>query len=164
VRLNPSDRTLHKPVNTCQKLLANKKVLVCSKNKLTLTALLLCTPIFQSLVGGATTEDEALEIQQECQPDLLITSEDLEKGYGIRLVETIKKRAPDLKALIFLQRETPEVVQEAMEAGAHGVMFTSSIGTGNGDFIQALTTTAGGGIYSQWPLEKLSARNPDQPQ
>ena len=59
-----------------------------------------------------TTEDEALEIQQECQPDLLITSEDLEKGYGIRLVETIKKRTPDLKALIFLQRETPEVVQE----------------------------------------------------
>ena len=79
MRLNPSDRTLQKAANTCQRLLANKKVLVCSKNKLTLTALLLCTPIFQSLVGGATTEDEALEIQQECQPDLLITSEDLEK-------------------------------------------------------------------------------------
>ena len=45
------------------------------------------------------------------------------------------------------ERETPEVVQEAMEAGADGVMFTSSIGTGNGDFIQALTTTSGGGIY-----------------
>jgi DNA-binding NarL/FixJ family response regulator len=147
VRLNPSDRTLQKAASTCQKLLADKKVLVCSKNKLTLTALVLCTPILQSLVGGATTEDEALEIAEECKPDLLITSEDLEKGYGIRLVETIKKRTPDLKALIFLQRETPVVVQEAMEAGADGVMFTSSIGTGNGDFIQALTTTSSGGIY-----------------
>jgi DNA-binding NarL/FixJ family response regulator len=147
VRLNPCDRTLQKAANTCQKLLADKKVLVCSKNKLTLTALVLCTPILQSLVGGATTEDEALEIAEECKPDLLITSEDLEKGYGIRLVETIKKRTPDLKALIFLQRETPVVVQEAMEAGADGVMFTSSIGTGNGDFIQALTTTSSGGIY-----------------
>ena len=58
-----------------------------------------------------------------------------------------QKRTLDLKALIFLQRETPEVVQEAMEAGDDGVMFTSSIGTGNGDFIQALTTTIGGGIY-----------------
>ena len=147
MRLNPSDRTLQKAASTCQKLLADKKVLVCSKNKLTLTALVLCTPILQSLVGGATTEDEALEIAQESKPDLLISSEDLEKGYGIRLVETIKKRTPDLKALIFLQRETSEVVQEAMEAGADGVMFTSSIGTGNGDFIQALTTTSSGGIY-----------------
>ena len=147
MRLNPSDRTLQKAASTCQKLLADKKVLICSKNKLTLTALILATPMFQSWVGGATTEDEALEIQQECKPDLLITSEDLEKGYGIRLVETIKKRSPELKALIFLQRETPEVVQEAMEAGADGVMFISSIGTGNGDFIQALTTTSSGGIY-----------------
>jgi DNA-binding NarL/FixJ family response regulator len=160
VRLNPSDRTLQKAASTCQKLLADKKVLVCSKNKLTLTALVLCTPILQSLVGGATTEDEALEIAQESKPDLLITSEDLEKGYGIRLVETIKKRTPDLKALIFLQRETSEVVQEAMEAGADGVMFTSSIGTGNGDFIQALTTTSSGGIYYPKAVREAVTKKP----
>ena len=77
----------------------------------------------------------------------MITSEDLEKGYGIRLVEIAKQKSPDLKALIFLKRETPEVVQEAMEAGADGVMFNSSIGSGNGDFIQALSTTNSGGIY-----------------
>ena len=51
------------------------------------------------------------------------------------MLKPLKKRTPDLKALIFLQRETPEVVQEAMEAGADGVIFTSSIATGNGDFI-----------------------------
>lgn len=34
-----------------------------------------------------------------------------------------------------------------MEACADGVMFTTSIGTGNGDFIQAITTTAEGRIY-----------------
>lgn len=160
MRLNPSDRTLQKAASTCQKLLADKKVLVCSKNKLTLTALVLCTPILQSLVGGATTEDEALEIAQQSKPDLLITSEDLEKGYGIRLVETIKKRTPDLKALIFLQRETSEVVQEAMEAGADGVMFTSSIGTGNGDFIQALTTTSSGGIYYPKAVREAVTKKP----
>ncbi|WP_237699284.1 response regulator transcription factor [Synechococcus sp. CC9311] len=127
--------------------MANKKVLVCSKNRLTLTALCLCTPILQSLVGGATTEDEALQVQQKNHPDILITSEDLESGYGIRLVEKAKNYSPELKALIFLQRETPEVVQEAMEAGADGVMFISSIGTGDGDFINALSTTNSGGIY-----------------
>ncbi len=143
----PSEKPLQKAADACQKLLINKKVLVCSKNRLTLSALCLCTPILQSLVGGATTEDEALYVLQESHPDILITSEDLEKGYGIRLVEKAKDHSPDLKALIFLQRETPEVVQEAMEAGADGVMFMSSIGTGDGDFIHALSTTNSGGIY-----------------
>ncbi len=138
---------MKKAAEACQKLLAKKRVLVSSKNRLTLSALCLCTPILQSLVGGATTEDEALQIQKESNPDILITSEDLEKGYGIRLVEIAKQKSPDLKALIFLKRETPEVVQEAMEAGADGVMFNSSIGSGNGDFIQALSTTNSGGIY-----------------
>ena len=147
VRINPSELPLQKAADACKKLLANKKVLVCSKNRLTLTALCLCTPILQSLVGGATTENEALQVQQENHPDILITSEDLESGYGIRLVEKAKNYSPELKALIFLQRETPEVVQEAMEAGADGVMFISSIGTGDGDFINALSTANSGGIY-----------------
>ena len=147
MRINPSKLPLQKAADACKKLLANKKVLVCSKNRLTLTALCLCTPILQSLVGGATTEDEALQVQQKNHPDILITSEDLESGYGIRLVEKAKNYSPELKALIFLQRETPEVVQEAMEAGADGVMFISSIGTGDGDFINALSTANSGGIY-----------------
>ena len=103
--INPSELPLQKAADVCQRMLANKKVLVCSKNRLTLSALCLCTPILQSLVGGATTEDEALYVFQESHPDILITSEDLEKGYGIRLVEKIKDHSPELKALIFLQRE-----------------------------------------------------------
>ena len=135
--------------------MANKRVLVCSKNRLTLTAVSLAEPILQSLVDSTTTEDEVLQIQLESNPDLLITSEDLERVYGIRLVEKAKKQCPDLKALIFLSRETPEVVQEAMEAGADGVIFISSIGTGDGDFINSLRTTNHGGIY--YPRAVLEA-------
>ena len=155
MRINPSEGALQKAVDACKKMLENKRVLVCSRNRLTLTAVSLADPILQSLVGGTTTEDEALQIQLESNPDLLITSEDLERGYGIRLVEKAKKQSPDLKALIFLSRETPEVVQEAMEAGADGVMFISSIGTGDGDFIHALRTTNSGGIY--YPRAVLEA-------
>ena len=142
-------------------MLANKRVLVCSKNRLTLTAVSLAEPILQSLIGGATTEDEALQIQLESNPDLLITSEDLERGYGIRLVEKAKQQSPDLKALIFLSRETPEVVQEAMEAGADGVMFVSSIGTGDGDFIMLYAQPTVGvftirGLYLKQQPQKLN--------
>ena len=147
VLINPKDQPLMQAADQCQKLLKDKRVLVCSKNRLTLTALCLCSPILQSLVGGATTEDEGLELQLQTNPDLLITSEDLEKGYGIRLVEKVKLHNPKIIALIFLGRETTDVVHEAMDAGADGVMFISSVGSGHGDFINALTTTNDGGVY-----------------
>ena len=138
---------LRKAAEQCRELLSDKRVLICSKNRLTLTALCLCTPILQSLIGGATTEDEGLDLQKQFNPEILITSEDLEKGYGIRLVEKAKLHSPNIIALIFLARETTEVVHEAMDAGADGVMFISSIGSGHGDFINALNTTNHGGVY-----------------
>ena len=49
-----------------------------------------------------------------------------------------------------------------MEAGADGVMFTSSICRGNGDFIQALTTTAGGGIYYPMAVREAVSKKPLQ--
>ena len=124
-----------------------KKVLVCDGNRISLSALCLCVPLLPLLVGGATTEDEGMEIALESNPDLVITSEELEKGYGIRLVARIKRALPKAKVLIYLKRETTEVVQEAMEAAADGVIFGSSIGSGDGDFINALKTTNSGGIY-----------------
>jgi two-component system, NarL family, response regulator LiaR len=134
------------------RLLANRRILVAVGNRLTLTSTVMAPPINQSLVGGATTEEEALELQLEHNPDILITSESLEKGYGVRLVERAKRHNPDITALIFIQRETHEVVEEAMEAGADGVMLVSSIGTGHGDFINALRTTSKGGIYFPQPV------------
>jgi len=130
-----------------ESLLANKKILVCSGDRLTLTATILTPEIKQSLIGGATTEDEALDIFFDRKPDLLITSEHLERGYGIRLIEKVKRHSPSTKALIFLRRESCDVVKEARDAGADGVMFVSTIGSGDGDFINALRITSKGGIY-----------------
>ena len=147
MRIDLSNTQLMDSVQHTTKLLANKRILFCNESRLTLTAAVFTPSIAQSLVGGTTTEEEAITIQRETNPDLLITSEYLEKGYGIRLIEKAKLYNPNITALIFIARETPEVVNEAMEAGADGVMFCSSIGTGDGDFINALRRTRDGGIY-----------------
>ena len=57
--------------------------------------------------------------------------------------------------LIFLSRESQDVVQEAMEAHADGVMFRSSMGTGRGDFIQALQTLSSGAVYYPEDVRRL---------
>ncbi len=147
MRIDLSNTQLMESVKHTTALLANKRLLLCNGSRLTLTAAIMTQAIQQSLIGGTTTEDEALDIQLEENPDLLITSEYLERGYGIRLIERAKQRCPEIKALIFLSRETRDGVTEAMNAGADAVMFTSSIGTGDGDFINALRRIKEGGIY-----------------
>ena len=99
--IDPNEYPLRQAVDQCQALLSQKKVLVCSKNRLTLSSLCLCTPILQSLIGGATTEDEGLDLQLKFNPDILITSEDLETGYGIALSKKSKYTIPKLKHLFF---------------------------------------------------------------
>ncbi|WP_063404101.1 helix-turn-helix transcriptional regulator, partial [Prochlorococcus marinus] len=93
------------------------------------------------------------------RPDILFTSDDLEQGYGIDLVKEAKLVSTEIKALIFLRRETKEVVDEALDAGADGVMFVSSVGSGNGDFIQSLLTTLKGGIYYPADVRDLARDN-----
>ena len=59
-----------------------------------------------------------------------------------------------------LARETPEGVQEAMEAFADGVIFKSSLGTGLGDLISALHTIAAGGVYYPEEIRRIAASVP----
>ena len=63
---------------------------------------------------------------------------DLETGYGMNLLRRVKAELPTCQLLIVLVRETQAVVQEAMQAYADAVIFKSSLGTGKGDFVQAL--------------------------
>ena len=73
-------------------------------------------------MGAATTEDEGFELVMSRQPDLLICSSDLEVGYGLNLLKRVKTARPTCLLLIVLVRETPEVVQEAMDCFANGVI------------------------------------------
>lgn len=147
LELHPSSLPLRQAVKSCEAHLAKSRVVVCMGDRLTLTSFCMASPIQPSLVGAATTEEEGLAMVRSTKPDVVIASEDLEIGYGIRLVETIKSNNPNIRLLIFLRRESQDVVQEAISAGADGVMFVSSLGTGEGDFIQALSNTTNGGVY-----------------
>ena len=67
----------------------------------------------------------------------------------------MKTELPACQLLIVLERETQAVVKEAMEAYADAVIFKSSLGTGNGDFIQALQTLSEEGVYLPEEIRRL---------
>jgi len=158
--------TISQAIQTCKDLLEGHRIVVAMGDRLALTGICLAPFIAPGLVGGATTEDEGLRLVQQLRPDLLLLTEDLEPGYGIRLMQRVHEHGAGTRMLIFLSRETQEVVQEAMQAHADGVIFRSSMGSGRGDFIQALQTLSRGGVYYPEDVREMvvSPHSDDRPQ
>ena len=84
-----------------------------------------------------------------------MVSDDLEVGYGVRLLERLKQQQPSCRVLILLRRESDNVVKEALEAGADGVIFNSSLGSGQREFVKALRALVGGGVYYPTSVRNL---------
>lgn len=163
MELRLESRALQEAQDRATVLLRSQRVVACMGDRFALSCLCMAEPIQRSMVGAATTEDEGLELVLRTRPDLLICSSDLERGYGIDLLRRVKADLPTCQLLILLVRETQEVVQEAMEAFADAVIFKSSLGTGKGDFMQALETLAEGGVYFPEEIRRLGAAQAPRP-
>ena len=96
-------------------LLKGRSKLLCFGDRLLLAALALGQIFQDGLIGACTTEQEALAHAVQA-PDLALVTEDLEQGYGISLVRELRQRWPECICLLFLRRETQEVVREALDA------------------------------------------------
>ena len=131
--------------------------MACCGDRFTLACLCLAEPIRRAVVGAATTEEEGFELVLRHKPSLLMCSSDLETGYGMNLRRRVKAELPTCQLLIVLVRETQAVVQEAMQAYADAVIFKSSLGTGKGDFVQALQALSEGGVYLPEEIRHLGA-------
>ena len=163
MELRLESRSTHEAIDAAARFFQNQKVVACFGDRLTLTCLCLAEPMRRAVRGAATTEDEGVELVLRHQPSLLICSSDLETGYGMNLLRRVKAELPTCQLLIVLARETQAVVQEAMQAHADAVIFKSSLGTGKGDFIQALNTLAAGGVYFPEEIRQLGAAQAPNP-
>ena len=157
MELRLDSRPLQEAVSQVTELLKNRRLVAVFGDRLALISFTLMEPVRLSVVGAATTEDEGFELVLRTHPDLLICSSDLETGYGINLLRRVKLELPTCQMLIVLMRETQASVQEALQAFADGVIFKSSLGSGHGDFISAMTTVAEGGVYYPAEIRRLAS-------
>jgi len=129
-------------------MLKGKRIVLAIGDQLSLAAIALIPVIRYGSVGNFTTQQEAATACHSKQPDLLLVTDELQQGNGIALLNEVRKLSPDTKALIFLKRETPDVVRDAINSGATGVIFVSSIGLGpGGDFMRSLAAAWEGGDF-----------------
>lgn len=81
-------------------------------------------PVWQ-IVGEASDGLEGLQKSAELQPDLILLDLGLPKLNGIDAARKIRSISPKSRILFVSENRCPELVQEALAAGAHGYVVKS---------------------------------------
>ena len=148
LRYHPDSSVIREEVEATIPLLTAKRFVISSGNKLQLAAMCHAWFIKGGLVGGFTTEKETVECCESEKPDFLLIVDDLEVGYALSAIRTVKDVSPTTKCILFTERETLAVVRDALNSATDGVVFFSSIGLGmGGDFGPSIRAVSEGTIY-----------------
>lgn len=96
------------------------------------------------VVGEAASAEAALELLQECKPDLALVDIGMKDVGGIELTRTVVSRHPQVAVLILSMYDNPEYVLQAMLAGARGYVLKDGP---SAQIVHAVKAVAGGGTY-----------------
>jgi DNA-binding NarL/FixJ family response regulator len=96
------------------------------------------------VVGEAGDGLKAVEVCEQTQPDVCLLDAKLPGLNGTEALRRIIKRLPRIRVLVFSGYETPEMVREVIEAGAHGFVEKTAP---MDELRKGLDIVASGGTY-----------------
>ncbi len=124
--------------------------------------------------GEASTQEEALSLIKENQPDLILVDIFLASGNGLELIKQVKSRYPSIKMLVISAFQDSLYAERALRAGALGYLNKQQ---SSGRVIEAIRTVLlgetfvdqeigrrlinqalSGAVISNSPLEQLTDR------
>jgi two-component system response regulator DevR len=76
-----------------------------------------------AVVGEAGCADEALRRCAELSPDVVLLDMQLPGGNGVRVVQELRKRRPEIAVLVVTMHDASGLVRAAMSAGARGYVL-----------------------------------------
>ena len=96
------------------------------------------------IVGESGDGLQACQLCLDLKPDLLVLDARLPGLGGVDILRRISKQLKNTRVLVFSAYESPALVREMLEAGAHGFVEKTA---GLGEFKKGLETIATGGTY-----------------
>lgn len=78
------------------------------------------------VIGEASDGAEALEKAKELSPDVMVLDVTMPRMNGLEACRVLRKRAPQLEILFVTQHDSPQMMREALEAGARGYVVKSN--------------------------------------
>jgi DNA-binding NarL/FixJ family response regulator len=88
--------------------------------------------------GEATTGREALTMALDLKPDLLVLDVGLPELNGIEVARHVQRELPAAAVLIVTMHDSDQIVQDAMDAGAKGLVLKAEAGRTLADAVRAV--------------------------
>jgi DNA-binding NarL/FixJ family response regulator len=79
------------------------------------------------VVGEAANGREAVEKAAKLKPDVAIIDISMPELDGVEVARQIREAVPDTKVLVMTMHESDQMVQRALDAGAHGYILKSDL-------------------------------------
>jgi len=105
------------------------------------------------IVGEASDGIEALEKVSSLQPDVIVLDVTMPRMNGIEACRLIQQRTPGREVLFVTQHDSPQMLREALAAGARGYVVKSNLAR---DLVEAVEA-----VSQHRPFTAL-ARQPQQ--
>lgn len=94
-----------------------------------------------TVVGEASSEEEAVKQALELEPDIVLMDIRLAGGSGIEACQQIKEQRPDMKVLMLTSFAEDELLFAAIRAGATGYLLKQ---VNSSDLVRAIEAAARG--------------------
>ena len=78
------------------------------------------------VIGEASNGAEALEKAGALQPDVMVLDITMPKMNGLDVCRIIRQRSPAMEVLFVTQHDSPQMMREALSAGAKGYVVKSN--------------------------------------
>jgi len=108
------------------------------------------------VVAEVSNGQEAIEMVNEKNPDLLIIDIRMPVLNGIDAVDALNKQGTSTKAIILSMHDSEEYILKSVSAGASGYLLKD---TGKTEFIKAIRTVQQGGKYFSGDISSVLVNN-----
>jgi DNA-binding NarL/FixJ family response regulator len=92
-----------------------------------------------AVVGEASDGLEALEKVESLRPNVVVLDVTMPRMNGLEACRVIRHRAPAVQVLFVTQHDSPQMMREALEAGAIGYVVKSNLAR---DLIEAVAAVS----------------------
>jgi len=89
--------------------------------------------------GEAVTGQDAVEKAKRLRPDVLVLDANLPELPGLEATRRILRALPDTEVLVLTMDESPELMRDLLQAGAHGYVFKSDLSVDLVSAVEALS-------------------------
>jgi len=105
---------------------------------------LLCQDDGIEIIGSEGDPQQALKCINDLRPDVVITDLSMPHLRGQQLIETIKKRNPEIKTIVLTMHKSEEYVRSSLDAGADAYVVKDDT---HQDLIVAIHSVMNGNSY-----------------